>query len=333
MIKRPKHYIFWIIFLPALLGTGCSSIPFFGNDDKKGQYEEIDTTEQKLYNRTQRSLRAGNYDGAIRGLQQLEAQFPFGRYAEQAQLEIIYAQYMSFDHEAARLSADRFIRLHPQNPNLDYAYYLKGLSAFNKNRSFLDRIFSTDLSKRDITPAQQAYDDFTELLSRFPDSQYAPDANKRMVYLRNLLAESELNVARYYMRRGAYIAASNRARYVLENYAKSPAVANALAIIIEANFKLDMPEAANDSLRVLSINFPDYPAFDKNGNFILDDEIRNRDRSWTNMVTFGLLDRPEVAPPIKIDHPDGFVPPTPQETDKPKKRKRRSIFSWIPFVG
>ena len=314
--------------------SSCSWMPFVGDDDEKGQYEDIDTTEQKLYNRTQRSLRAGNYDGAIRGLQQLEAQFPFGRYAEQAQLEIIYAQYMSFDHEDARISADRFIRLHPQNPYLDYARYLKGLSAFNKNRSFLDRIFSTDLSKRDVAPAQQAYDDFSELLSSHPDSQYAPDASKRMVYLRNLLAESELNVARYYMRRGAYIAASNRARYVIETYSKSPTVADALSIIIEANFKLDMKDAANDSLRVLAINFPNHSSFDKNGDFIVNDEVRNRDRSWTNMVSLGLLDRPEVTPPVKIDHPEGFIPPPRSEdTEKKAKNKKRGLFSWLPFIG
>lgn len=318
-----------------LTSAGCSWMPFIGKDKKRKNYEDIDTTEQVLYNRTQRALRAGNYSSAIEGLQQLEAQFPFGRYAEQAQLEIIYAQYMSFDHDTARLSADRFIRLHPQHANIDYAYYLKGLSAYNKNRSLLDRLFSTDLSERDMTAAHQAYADFGALLARYPDSQYAPDATKRMVYLRNLLAESELNIADFYMRRGAYVAASNRARFVVENYSKSPAVADALAIMIEANHKLDMTDAANDALRVLAINFPNYPAFNENGEFVMDEQIRNRDRSWTNLVSFGLLDRPEVPPPIKIEHPEGFVPPpTPVEDESTqKKKKKRGLFSWLPFVG
>lgn len=311
-------------------------MPFIGGDKKKKRHEDIDTTEQVLYNRTQRALRAGNYNSAIEGLQQLEAQFPFGRYAEQAQLEIIYAQYMSFDHDTARLSADRFIRLHPQHSNIDYAYYLKGLAAFNKNRSLLDRLFTTDLSKRDVTSAREAYADFGQLLARYPTSQYAPDATKRMIYLRNLLAESELNIADYYMRRGAYVAASNRARYVVENYSKSPAVADALAIMVEANIKLDMNEAANDALRVLAINFPNYPAFNEDGELVLDEQVRNRDRSWTNMVTLGLLDRPKVPPPLKIEHPEGFVPPPvpAEEESAPKeKKKKRGFFSWLPFIG
>jgi outer membrane protein assembly factor BamD len=310
-------------------------MPFIGGDKKKNRHEDIDTTEQVLYNRTQRALRAGNYNSAIEGLQQLEAQFPFGRYAEQAQLEIIYAQYMSFDHDIARQSADRFIRLHPQHANIDYAYYLKGLAAFNKNRSLLDRLVSTDLAKRDVTAARESYADFGQLLARYPGSQYAPDATKRMIYLRNLLAESELNIADYYMRRGAYVAASNRARFVVENYSKSPAVADALAIMVEANVKLEMDKAANDALRVLAINFPNYPAFNENGELVLDEQIRNRDRSWTNTVTLGLLDRPKVPPPLKIEHPEGFVPPPApaEEEAPPEQKKKRGFFSWLPFVG
>ncbi len=336
MRNLPRVAILGTLIGSLLVGAGCSWMPFVG-DKKKKRREDLDTTEEILYNRTQRSLRAGNYSNAIEGLQQLESQFPFGRYAEQAQLEIIYAQYMSFEHDSARLAADRFMRLHPQHAHIDYAYYLKGLAAFNKNRSLLDRLFSTDLSKRDMTAAREAYADFGQLLDRYPESQYAPDATKRMVYLRNLLAESEINVADFYMRRGAYVAASTRARFVVENYSKAPAVADALAILVEANHKLDMTEAANDALRVLAINFPNYPAFNEQGEFVLDEQIRNRDRSWTNMVTLGLLDRPEVPPPIKIEHPEGFVPPpVPQQEEadsKAKKKKKRGLFSWLPFVG
>lgn len=325
-----------IILLPLLLCTlglsACAWMPFVGKD--KDAEADIDTSEQDLYRNTQRSLRAGNYDQAISGLQLLEARFPFGRYAEQAQLEIIYAQYMGYDHDTARLSADRFIRLHPQHANIDYAYYLKGLAAFNKNRGLLDRLFSTDLAKRDMTSARESYADFGQLLARYPNSQYAPDATKRMIYLRNMLADSEVHIASYYMARGAYVAASNRARYVVENYSKSEASADALAIMVEANYKLGLPEAANDALRVLAVNYPRYPAFNDGGELVLAEQVRNRDRSWTNLVTLGLLDRPDVPPPIRLEHPEGFIPPPiAPSNEPPAKKKKKGMFSWLPFVG
>jgi outer membrane protein assembly factor BamD len=287
--------------LLVLICGGCSLLPFWGGDDDDDDVDaDINATEQLLYRNVQRSLRAGNYQQAVEDLGRLEARFPFGRYAEQAQLELIYAHYMGYNPEAARDAADRFIRLHPQHPNIDYAYYLKGLASYNKNRSILDRLFSTDLSKRDMTAAQEAYADFSILLSRYPDSPYAPDARQRMLYLRNLLAASELNIANFYMERGAHIAAANRARFIIENYSKADAVPDALAILVEANYKLGLEDAANDALEVLAVNFPDYQAFDDQGNLVLAEQIRNRDRSWTNMMTLGLLDRPDVPPPIRL---------------------------------
>ena len=289
-----------LIFCLVMAG-GCSLIPFWGDKDNDPEVEEdINADEQFLYRNVQRSLRAGNYQQAIEILEQLEAVFPFGRYAEQAQLELIYAHYMGFNPDAARSSADRFIRLHPQHANVDYAYYLKGLASYNKNRGILDRLFAMDLSKRDMTTAEEAYADFGILLSRFPNSPYAPDARKRMLYLRNLLAQAELNVADYYMQRGAYVAAANRARFVVENYSKAEAVPDALAVLVEANYKLGLEDAANDALQVLAVNFPRYQAFDEDGALVLEEQIRNRDRSWTNVVTLGLLDRPDVPPPIKL---------------------------------
>jgi outer membrane protein assembly factor BamD len=286
--------------------SGCS---LFGKDKKKDfEEEDMNATEQILYRNSQRALRSGNYSSAIENLQRLEARFPFGRYAEQAQLEIIFAHYKSASYDAARTSADRFIRLNPTHPHIDYAYYLKGLAAYSKNRSMMDRIFASDPAKRDMTSAREAYGDFTALIARFPSSQYASDARKRMLYLRDLIARSELHVADYYMRRGAYLAASNRARYVVETYSKSEAAADALAILIEASYRLGLEEAANDALRVLALNFPDYPAFNDQGELVLKEQIRNRDRSWTNLITFGLLDRPAVPPPIKMTQPEGTEP-------------------------
>jgi outer membrane protein assembly factor BamD len=279
--------------------SGCALWPFGKDKDKRDADEN--TTEQILYRSAQSSLRSSNYRDAIEKLQRLEARFPFGRYAEQAQLELIYAHFKAYEPEAARSAADRFIRLHPQHPSVDYAYYMKGITAFYKDRGFLDRFGSTNLARRDQTSNRQAFADFSEFVARFPHSYYAADARQRLIYLRNLLASAEIAVADYYMRRGAYVAAANRARNVIEHYDQSQSVADALAINVEANWRLGLDEAARDALRVLALNYPSYPAFDASGRFVFKQSVLNRDRSWLNMVSLGLLDRPEVPPPIRID--------------------------------
>ena len=210
---------------------------------------------------------------------------------------------MSVDLDSVEASADRFIRLHPQHPNIDYAYYMRGLAAFTGNRSVLDRFFGGEESRRDMSGAQVAFAHFSEFLNRFPDSEYAKDAHQRMIYLRNLLAQAEVDIASYYLSRDAHVAAANRARVVVENYATTPSVPDALAILIESNYKLGLTDAANDSLRVLAINYPNYRAFDESGNLVLEEAIANRDRSWINIMTFGLVDRPDVPPPLQISQP------------------------------
>jgi outer membrane protein assembly factor BamD len=294
-----KHAIGSAVLLTLLLSSGCSLWPW-NKDEEKDAEAELNATEQMLYRNAQRSLRSGNYQQAIEELELLESRFPFGRYAEQAQLEVVYAHYMSMDADAARGAADRFIRLHPQHPNIDYAYYLKGLASYYRDRGLFDRLVTTDLSRRDMTSNREAYDDFTVLLTTFPNSVYGPDARQRMIYLRDVLARAEINIASYYMERGAFIAASNRARFVVENYPRSEAVPDALALIVEANVKLGMDDAADDALQVLATNFPDYRAFDANGDLVLTEQIRTRDRSWINHMTFGLIDRPDVPPPVRL---------------------------------
>lgn len=307
-------------------------MPFFGGDDEVNV--DIETSEQKLYRDSQRLLRSGNYQQAIATLELLEARFPFGRYAEQAQLELIYARYMSFDLEGAVAAADRFIRLHPQHSNIDYAFYIKGLASIGKNEGLMDRLFETDSAKRDMEPLRQGYADFAQLLARYPNSQYAADVTQRMVHLRNVLARAEIAVADYYMRRTAYVAAANRARYVLETYPRSESTAAALLVLIEANYQLGLEDEANNALRVLAMNYPQHPAFDESGNLILANTVRNRDRSWTNIMTLGLFDRPEVPPPIKIRHPEDFVPPSVEaQPEAPQEKRKRGWFSWLPFIG
>lgn len=269
-----------ITLLLLLTLIGCS---------KDEVEDDLEATELAYYTSSQQSLRAGNYDGAIQKLQLLESRFPFGRYAEQAQLEIVYAYYKSSQPEAARSAADRFIRLHPGHPNVDYAYYLKGMVSFEQDKNFLSNLIPMDPSTRDPGAARESFNDFAQLIRRFPNSEYAPDAQKRMKYLRNLLAMSEIHVGRYYIQRGAYVAAANRGRYVFENFQGSVAVPDALAIMVEAYQLLDMEELAAQTLNVLVSNYPDHKSLDKDGNFKKTQLIKNKGRGWLNAVTFGLL--------------------------------------------
>ncbi|MEO1079849.1 MAG: outer membrane protein assembly factor BamD [Pseudomonadota bacterium] len=273
------------LFLAVLL-VGCA-----GNDDQSDF--DADSGEQQIYQQAQRFLNARNYDLAIRALQALESRYPFGKYAEQAQLELIFAHYGAFEPEAAIEAADRFIRLHPQHPNVDYAYYMKGLAVATSNQDFLDRFAPTDDTKRDISYAQEAFAEFAQLVSRFPDSPYAADAQSRMVALRNVLARHEIHVANYYFRRGAYLAAANRGRYVVENFQRTPAVADGLAVMAQGYLLLGMDDLAQDAIDTLALNFPDHPALNNDGEF---DTVYTQDglqRSFINRASFGLFNPPK----------------------------------------
>ena len=275
------------LILAATL-TACS-----GNDEQPDI--AADSGEEQMYAEAQRYIRNGNFDLAVKSLQLLESRFPFGKFAEQAQLELIYAHYNAYEHEAAVEAADRFIRLHPQHPSVDYAFYMKGLAAYTGNEDIFARFLPTDRTKRDTTQAREAFAEFSQLLARFPDSPYAADAKARMVALRNLLARSEIAVANYYLRRGAYLAAANRGRYVVENFQRTPAVADALAIMAQGYLLLGMKDLAQDSIDVLAMNYPDHPSIDKNGEFASDFDSELSQRSWINRMSFGLFD-PPVAP-------------------------------------
>jgi outer membrane protein assembly factor BamD len=186
--------------------------------------------------------------------EKLEARYPFGRYAMQAQLDAAYAHYRAEEPDEAIAAAERFIKLYPQNPYVDYAYYLKGIVNYNRSVGFLDKYIPTDPSQRDPGAALDAFADFSELVQRFPDSKYAEDSRQRMVYLRNNLARHEVNVARYYIKRGAYLAAASRANYVIERFQRTPAVEDALEVLIEAYRALGENKLAADAQQVLEVN-------------------------------------------------------------------------------
>lgn len=282
-----------IIFTSFAL-WGCSS-----NDELP---ELADSGEQQMYDQAQEYLENENYSQGVRALQLLESRYPFGKYAEQAQLELIYAHYQAYEHEAAVEAADRFIRLHPQHPNVDYAYYMKGLAAYTGNEDIFDRFVSTDSSKRDTNHAKEAFAEFSQLVARFPASPYSADARARMVSLRNLLARHEIGVANYYFRRGAYLAATNRGAYVVENFQRTPAVADGLAVMAQGYILLGYNELAKDTIAILALNYPEHYSLDKNGEFQSVYTLEGLQRSWINRASFGLFDPPE--PPQFDNRPD-----------------------------
>ncbi|NVK39742.1 MAG: outer membrane protein assembly factor BamD [Oceanospirillaceae bacterium] len=267
-----------ILTLVSLM-SACS---MFGGDKE----DEPDIPEQQLYTEALDALDAGNFTLAVEKLQLLEARYPFGRFSEQAQLELIYAYYRNYEPEAARAAADRFIRLHPNHENIDYAYYLKGLTSFEEDQSLVARFFPIDESKRDPGAALESFESFSTLVSRYPESQYAPDSLKRMQYLKNRLAQYEVHVANYYMKRGAYVAAANRARYVVENLQETPAVPTALAIMADAYTELGMTELAANAQEVLKTNFPNFEYR----------ASRKRETTLLETATFGLFGDEDEAP-------------------------------------
>jgi outer membrane protein assembly factor BamD len=229
--------------------VGCSSTP-------TAKDETQNWSAQKIYTEAKDTLNSGNYEKAIKLFETLEARYPYGSYAQQAQLEVAYAYYKDNESVSAVAACDRFIKLHPNNPNVDYAYYLKGLSNFTEDQSLFARIADQDMTERDPRSASNSFDSFHELTTRFPDSKYTPDALARMKYLVNALAWHEVHVAEYYYKRGAYIAATNRAQYALTHYPQAPANELGLAIMVRSYDAMGTKELRDDTLRILQKNFP-----------------------------------------------------------------------------
>ena len=239
------------ILLAALVleaAGGCAST---GADD-----ETIGWSAQRLYGEAKDEMASKNWTKAIKLLEKLEARYPYGRYAQQAQLEVAYAQWKDNERASAIAAADRFIKLYPNHPNVDYAYYLKGLINFNELTGLLTWLTSPDMTDRDPKATREAFEAFKEVVTRFPESRYADDSAARMRYLVNALASNEIHVARYYMKRSAYLAAANRAQYAIQNYPQTPAVEEATFILVKAYDALGLTDLRDAAARVMRTNFP-----------------------------------------------------------------------------
>ncbi|MEC8152905.1 MAG: outer membrane protein assembly factor BamD [Pseudomonadota bacterium] len=227
-----------------LLLTSCAS-----KDD-----EEREPAEVQLYNLAQDRINAKNYVGAVDSLSRIERFYPFGVYAEQARADLIYAHYMTGDFDAAYASSEKFIRLYPRNTNIDYAYFMRGMTGYYQDDGIIGNVFSLELAKRDVSGAMQSYADLTEFIIRYPESEYIDPARERLIFLRNLIASSELDGAEYYLKRGAFVAALNRANYVLKNIPNSTEKDRALRIMKEAYEQLGYPEYAGKVEELQIIN-------------------------------------------------------------------------------
>jgi outer membrane protein assembly factor BamD len=240
-----------------LLAAGCAGL---SSDD-----ETIGWSAQRLYSEAKDAMSSREWQKAIKYLEKLEARYPYGRYAQQAQLEVAYAYWKDAERASAIAATDRFIKLYPNHPNVDYAWYLKGLINFNELQGVLSWLTTPDMSDRDPKASREAFLAFKEVVTRFPDSKYAEDSAARMRFLVNALAANEVHVARYYMKRGAFVAAANRAQYAIKNYPQAPAVQDAMVLLVQAYDALGMSDLREDAERVLQKNFPgiDYRTVDK----------------------------------------------------------------------
>src|SRR4051812_36869503 len=235
----------------ALLGlSGCAH-----------HNKELAGDADKIYDMARRALDHSDYGTATQYYEQLEARFPFSNPARQGQLDLMYACYKNKESESAIDQADQFIRENPTHPRVDYAYYIKGLTQFERNPNFLERWFRADLNQRPPIDARKSFQAFQTILERYPNSEYVEDSRKRMIFLRNRLASYEVYVADYYLKRGAWVGAINRAKYTIENYDGAPQIKHALEIMAQSYHKLGMEDLAKDTEKVLKENYsnPDRP--------------------------------------------------------------------------
>ncbi len=294
-MKTVKYCISSAILLSFLVVSACSS-----TTDPAEAYKG--ETADQIYQGGESALRDKNYTEAIKRFEALDVQYPFGRDTETAELHIIYAYYMNSDYVSAEAAADRYIHSHPTSPNADYAYYMKGLSDFYQNLGVFERIFSVDYSTRDLTQVKKSYNDFAQLINQYPRSYYAPAAHQYMIYLRNVLANHQFEVAHFYYDREAYVASANRAGTVVQNYQGSPRVPDALVMMAKSYHQLQMRAQEEEVIRVLQYNYP-------NSKYV--EEVSG---NQINSKKFSVVARPEQAIPPPAGEqvaPPQLPPPAP----------------------
>ena len=249
MSQWPKWQRWFCVALMALMAAGCGLLP-----DVKD--ETAGWNAEQLYKNAHEAMLDGNYTRAVKLFDTLEARYPYGRYAQQAILEGAFANWRQNEQAAATAACDRFIRTYPNHPNVDYAYYLKGLVYFREDQGLFGYVYELDLSERDPKQMRESFTAFKDLVEKFPDSRYAEDARLRMHYLTNALGMYEVHVASYYYSRGAYVAAASRAQAALVNHPRTPSNEIALDLMVKSYQKLGLTQLADDARRILEKTYP-----------------------------------------------------------------------------
>jgi outer membrane protein assembly factor BamD len=262
--KTPITLIKTAVLVLSLQLLGCDSV------SKKN--ETPATVAERLYKEASDDMASGGYERAIKTLERIEGLAAGSVLAQQALLDLAYANWRAGERATALTTIDRFIKLNPSSPALDYALYLRGMVNFNDNLGLLGSLFGQDLSERDQKAARDAYQAFKQLSDQFPTSRYSTDARQRMSFIVNSLANYEVHVARYYLRRGAYVAAASRAQQAVSEFQQSPAAEEALYIMVQSYDKLALPALRDDAQRVLRQNFPK--------SAFLSDGLAARDKPW-----------------------------------------------------
>jgi len=267
-----------VVLIVILTVSGCAA---WRENDPTANW-----SASQLYGEAKAALDAGNYEQAVEYYELLEARFPFGRFAQQAQIEIPYAYFKAGEPEAALAAVDRFIQLNPRHPNLDYAYYLRGLINFSRDTGFLSRVFPMDPAEMDTKTLEQSFQDFGRLINEFPESRYAADARQRMVFIRNALAAHELRVAQFYVQRRAWVAAAQRARHVVEQHQGADVMPQALAILYQSYRALDLDHLAENTMAVMKLNYPEHAEAVLAGRPVVIDTETGGLRRWVERLPF-----------------------------------------------
>ena len=336
------HYKITILALSlgvASAFVGCSSNPSKKDVVDKGPQ----SSEQVYFEKAQKSLERNQYTDAVKSLEALDTYYPTGQYTQQAQLELLYAKFKQKDYEGTIALAERFIRLNPQHPNVDYAYYVRGVANMEMNYDSLIRYTSLQQSHRDVSYIKVAYQNFVDLIRRFPSSKYSVDAAQRMKYIGQELAESEMNAARFNIQRKAWLAAAERAQWVIEHYPQTPQTPEALATLAYSYQKLGDTATSQQYVDILKLNYPNLVksngevnlrAARKDSSWVnratlgllgrqsknvdsknIDANTETEKRSLTNRLSFGLLDKPETSVPVESAVPAHASNPAPTVID------------------
>ncbi|MFA5960718.1 MAG: outer membrane protein assembly factor BamD [Tatlockia sp.] len=242
-----------VILITLVLGLSACTKWWEGSDEDSNPFQGV--AAKQLFTEAEQAIAKKQYENAVKRLEALESMYPFSDYAEKAQMDLIYAYYQKEDYPSAAATAEHFIHLYPRAKKVDYAYYMKGLANFQQTRGTLASAFPIDEAWRDPGTQSQAYSDFATLVQKFPDSRYKANAMQRMIYLRNMFAKHELNVAQYYWDRKMFVAAAERANFLLTNYPQAPTVREALVIVYNANKLLGLEKAASDALAVYTATY------------------------------------------------------------------------------